>query len=65
MNSMKKDKIILDENISNKNLLGIIKSQEFNKISDTVNSQGIAAFFQIPQKQIRIEEIRIKFCSLP
>ena len=48
----------LNENISNKNLLGVIKNQEFNKISDTVNSQGIAAFFQIPKKNYDIEEIK-------
>ncbi|MFZ0455101.1 MAG: RNA methyltransferase [Ignavibacteriaceae bacterium] len=48
---------ILDELITDKNLLSIIKIQEFKKISDTVNSQGIMAVFQIPHKDNQLEKI--------
>ncbi len=51
----------LDSLVSEKNLLEIIKNQDFKKISDTVNSQGIAAFFQVPQKDDRLTEIRTNF----
>jgi len=48
---------ILDELITDKNLLSIIKIQEFKKISDTVNSQGIMAVFQIPHTNNQLKKI--------
>ena len=47
----------LDDLITNKNILEIIKNQDFKKISDTVSFQGIAAVFQIPQKENSLEKI--------
>ncbi len=46
----KKKQNFLDELITDKSLLFIIKIQEFKKISDTVNSQGIIAVFQFPNR---------------
>lgn len=49
---------LLNELITDKNLLSIIKVQEFKKISDTVNSQGIAAVFQIPRRESQLNQIK-------
>jgi len=50
----------LDQLLTDKSLLSIIKIQEFKKISDTVNSQGIIAVFQIPNKVAQFEQIEAK-----
>ena len=51
---------ILDELIRDKSILSIIKTQEFKKISNTVNSQGLIAVFQIPQKDIKLNKLENK-----
>ena len=53
--------IFLNQLLTDKNLLSIIKIQEFKKISDTVNSQGIIAVFQIPHRVAQFEQIEAKF----
>ena len=53
-----KKQVLLNELITDKNLLSIITIQEFKKISDTVNSQGIAAVFQIPLRENQLEEVK-------
>ncbi len=47
----------LDDLITGKDILEILKSQDFNKISDTVHSQGIAAVFNIPQNKNQLDQI--------
>ena len=47
----------LDNPGINKNILEILGAQEFTKISDTINSQGIAAVFQIPNNEINPDKI--------
>ena len=47
----------LDNPGINKNILEILGAQEFTKISDTINSQGIAAVFQIPRNEINPDKI--------
>lgn len=39
----------LNNLINDKKILAVIKHQEFKRLSDTVNSQGILAFFEMPQ----------------
>ena len=51
---------ILNELISDRSLLSVIKTQEFKKISNTVNSQGLIAVFQIPQKDIKLNKLENK-----
>jgi RNA methyltransferase, TrmH family len=41
----------------NKNLIETVKNQDFKKLSNTVNFQGIAALFCIPPNKSNIEEI--------
>ena len=48
----------LDELVTNQDILAIIKYQEFKKISDTINSQGIIAVFHIPLKGTQPEQIK-------
>ncbi len=47
----------LDNPGINKNILEVLRTQEFTKISDTVNSQGIAAVFQIPRNEFNPDKI--------
>jgi RNA methyltransferase, TrmH family len=55
-----REKNFLDKLITDKNLLSAVKAQEFKKISNTVNSQGIAAVFKIPQRDNQLNNIDSK-----